>query len=716
MKELPKASPAVRPVRGRTARIAHAHPRTTAALDMATMLSGSGMLTRSPPPDEVDESERRQPMVGGRGNRSLTVSPDSYDAAARTVEAVLSAGTAVRRYWFTEELEISDEAIDLARVAGGVCPLLDTHNQYQLDAVIGRVLSVRVEDGQLIGVLQFADTPAGRDIEARVAAGEIRAISIGYRVTKWQITATDDTDHETWRAVAWELLEASFVSVPADPNAVVRSAPQHSAHGSQEEDDMRRNLPGGAAAAAPAQTTAAAAPATETTRAADPAAPAAPANAAPVVDDQGQRQQQPATINGSAVRTAATNAGLDAEVVMELLERHADTPFTRDALMADIGRRFAERDTNVRTVNRVPATAGNGVTMARAMGDALFHRMSPGSELSADARNFRGMSLLRMAEEYLGSSGISMRGMTAHEIAERALHSTSDFPALMGNAMNRRLRSAYEENQPSYRRWARRAPNAPDFRSIDVIQTSAMPDLLKVNEAGEFKYGTISDGKVSYAVVTYGRIIGITRQTLINDDLRALERLTTGFAGSAARLENRTVYSQLTANPTMSYDSTALFHASHGNLAGAGGAISATTLGAGRTAMRLQKGLQQEELNLAPRWLIVPATQEQLAYQFTSSQYVPAKQSDTNEFRAGGRTSVEPIVEAVLDGASNTAWYMAAGNEQVDTVEYTYLEGAEGVQMSSRIGFTVDGVELKASLDFAAATIDHRGLYKNGGA
>lgn len=482
---------------------------------------------------------------------------------------------------------------------------------------------------------------------------------------------------------------------------------------------MRRNLPGGAAAAA---ATPAAAPATpavagepvrsEPASAPSPAVAPAPA-ATPAVEPT---RSAPQAVSARDVLTAARNAGLDQSVLTELLDRHAETPLSRDALMADIGRRFAERDTPAPTANRVPATTGSGtVPMARAMEDAIFHRMSPGSQLSDAGRAFRGMSLLRMAEETLSSSGVSVRGMSAHEIAERALHTTSDFPALMGSSLNRRLRMAYEENNPSYRMWARRAPNAPDFRTIDVVQISAMPDLLKVNEAGEFKYGTASDGKVSYSVLTYGRIIGVSRQTIINDDLRALERMTTGFAGAAARLENRTAYGILTANAAMAYDSVALFHASHGNLAGSGAAISATTLGAGRTAVRLQKGLQNEELNLAPRYLIVPATQEQLAYQYTSSQYVPAKATDTNEFRAGGRTALEPIVEAVLDGNSTTAWYLAADNSQCDTVEYCYLEGAEGVQMSSRIGFTVDGVEMKASLDFAAAAIDHRGVYKNAG-
>ena len=427
---------------------------------------------------------------------------------------------------------------------------------------------------------------------------------------------------------------------------------------------------------------------------------------------QDQQRQAPATVTITDIRTAATNAGLDTEATFELIAEHERGAFTRDALMANIGRRFAERDSGVSTTNRVPAQAGTGVTMARAMSEAVFHRMA-GGELGNDARQFRGMGLLRMAEEMLGSSGVSTRGMVPNEIAERALHTTSDFPALMSNAMNRRLRAAYAEHQPTYRLWARRAPNAPNFKAIDVVQMSAMPDLLKVNEAGEFKYGTASDGKVSYALLTYGRIISLSRQLIINDDLNALDRSMTGFAAAANRLENRTVYAQLTSNPKFP-DGKELFHADHGNL-GAPANIDPTSLGASRTRMRKQKGLQGEELNIAPSFLIVPTDLEQAAYQYTSSLYVPAKQTDVNEFRQGGRTALEPIVEPILDGTSTKDWYTAARNTDVDTVEYAYLEGAEGVQLSSRMGFTVDGVDLKASLDFAASAIDWRGLDKTPG-
>jgi hypothetical protein len=278
------------------------------------------------------------------------------------------------------------------------------------------------------------------------------------------------------------------------------------------------------------------------------------------------------------------------------------------------------------------------------------------------------------------------------------------------------MRGAYEENAGSYTRWARRAPNAPDFKSINIVQLSGAPDLLQTNEHGEFKYGSFKDAGISYNLITYGRIVSLTRQAIINDDLRAFERLVTMFGASSSRLENRLVYSQLTANPAMG-DGDALFHANHGNLAtGAGSVLALAALKAGRTAMRKQKGLANEELNLTPTYLLVPTDLEQDSYQLTSANYVPAKQADVNEFRAGGRTAVEPIVEPVLDANSTTAWYLASNNSQVDTVEYCYLDGAEGPVIEQEVGFDVDGVSLKCRLDFAAKAVDHRGLYKGAGA
>jgi hypothetical protein len=190
------------------------------------------------------------------------------------------------------------------------------------------------------------------------------------------------------------------------------------------------------------------------------------------------------------------------------------------------------------------------------------------------------MSLLEIGREHLERSGMNTRGMDRMRVAQEILHfrsggmmTVSDFGSLLANVANKRLRQAYEENMPSYQRWARRAPDAPDFKSMSVVNLSGVPDLLQVNEHGEFKYGAMSDGKETYSLVTYGRIVAFSRQSIVNDDLRGFDRVVGGFGSSAARLENRTVYAILTANAALS-DSVALFHATHANLAGAGAAIS----------------------------------------------------------------------------------------------------------------------------------------------
>jgi hypothetical protein len=74
------------------------------------------------------------------------------------------------------------------------------------------------------------------------------------------------------------------------------------------------------------------------------------------------------------------------------------------------------------------------------------------------------------------------------------------------------------------------------------------------------------------------------------------------------------------------------------------------------------------------------------------------------------------VVEPRLDASNPNEWFLAADSSQIDTVEYAYLEGEQGLYTEQRMGFDVDGLEVKARLDFAAKAIDHRGIWKNPGA
>jgi hypothetical protein len=96
---------------------------------LAALATTACVLTRDA---STDPDERRQPQAGFQGQRFLGVAPGSYDSKARTIEATLATATQVKRYYFTEELEISADAVDLGRAAKGMCPLLDAHNSATL--------------------------------------------------------------------------------------------------------------------------------------------------------------------------------------------------------------------------------------------------------------------------------------------------------------------------------------------------------------------------------------------------------------------------------------------------------------------------------------------------------------------------------------------------------------------------------------------------------
>jgi prohead serine protease len=178
--------------------------------------------------------------------------PKSYDAQTRSVDAVISMGTAVKRFYGTEKLRVAPDAVDLSRMTSSGIPLLDSHQKIGIDNHLGRITRTWFSGGALWGKLVFNDTERGRQAEGMVARGEIAGISAGYRVDEWQITDGDgrviDPDKErinldddlTFTATRWQLLEASLVSVPADAASSIRSL--SSGIGSRAAIDARARM------------------------------------------------------------------------------------------------------------------------------------------------------------------------------------------------------------------------------------------------------------------------------------------------------------------------------------------------------------------------------------------------------------------------------------------------------------------------------------------
>lgn len=649
--------------------------------------------------------------------RAAQIEPSTFNEAKRTVDVVFTTGAIVRRFdwirerYFDEELIVSEEAVDLSRMKAGAS-VLNTHGQWELDDVIGVVTDASIVGREGRASIRLSERPELAGIVSDIQSGIIRHISAGYSIQRMEMVPPESrTDGGTvwlYRATRWTPMEISFVPVPADAGSGTRSQPSQggtpcefitraAAHQPQEETMPQAIDQGGTQNQAAATE--------DQTRAAPAVQPAAPA--APAVDQTADLLARTAQISELCARHGV------AHLAPELIRSGADVGKASAAVLEALARNDAAAGGHRNAAPRIETVRDQMQVRLAGIEQAIMHRISPTAQIDENGRQYRGMSLLEIGRDFLEAHNVNTRGMSRMDLAGQMLsyrssgmHGTSDFSSLFANVASKRLRMAYEENPGTYRAWARRAPNAPDFKAMNVVQLSGAPDLLQVNEAGEFKYGTISDAGTSYGVVTYGRIVAMTRQAIVNDDLRAFDRLVTAFGFAASRIENRLAYAQLVG---ATYDST-------NSQSGAPSALSETSLGTARTMMRKIKGAQGEELNLTPAYLIVPAALEQTAYKLTSSNYVPAQQSAVNEFRTGGRTAVEPVVEPVLDATSATAWFAVASSSAVDTVEYCYLDGAEGPVVETKNGWEVDGVEMKCRLDFAAKAIDNKGLHKSAGA
>lgn len=374
--------------------------------------------------------------------------------------------------------------------------------------------------------------------------------------------------------------------------------------------------------------------------------------------------------------------------------------------------KWAEQDKAPEITNhiRVEGTYDDPAFARSAMVDALAARITGKAPKTEAARPWMGRRLADMARQCLEARGTRTSMLGDSRVIVEALHTTSDFPELLTGTGERILLDAYERAPAGVRRVAAQT-TGQDFRPLQRLRIGEAPELQKVNESGEYTHGSMLETKESYVLETFGRIFGISRQALVNDDLNAFGDMAVRLGVAAAEFEAKQLVTLLTSNPTME-DSNALFHADHGNLAGSAGALSVDTLGEARRSMRRQKGIDgNTPINAEPRYLLVPAALETDAEKVLA-QLAASTVDEVNPFT--GRLSL--VVDPRLDDDSETRWYVFAEPSQLAVLEYAYLADEPGPQMFMREGFTVDGVEWKIRLDYGSGAIDWRGGYRNDGA
>lgn len=328
---------------------------------------------------------------------------------------------------------------------------------------------------------------------------------------------------------------------------------------------------------------------------------------------------------------------------------------------------------------------------------------------------YLSFTLLDHAKYCLKNAGVSLRGMSKMQIVGAAFtHSGSDFPLILENQIGKVLRDAYSIFPETWDRIATTG-SVSDFKLNSRYNIGSFDSLDTVPENQEFTHGTFGEEREQIQAATKGKLINLSRQMIINDDLGAFLRVAQLMGRAAQRTIGNDVYNVLFNNAAMS-DGVALFDtATHANLAAAGGAISVATLGAGKSAMRLQKDINNRDtLNTMPAVLLAPVGKEDLALQIIASETDPT--GTNSRIPNPVRNMVEVITDPRLDANDLTAWYLLADPAFAPTVEVAFLDGNKTPYLETQMGFTIDGVTWKVRLDYGTAAVDWRTAYKNPGA
>ncbi len=615
-------------------------------------------------PEVIDEVQTRE-------DRKVS----SFNDKARTVDIVLATENEVkRRSWeegpYVEILSVNRAAIDTTRL--NALPLVDQHDVYNgMSARLGSVVpgSLRFENGTAIVTAKISRNEKGAELFRDLEDGHVFGASVGYRIDEFKKTDAPSGGLPTIRATRWTPLELSIVSIPADPAATTR------AHETERTTEMPQQ---------------------------------------PKENEQQQRQAPTNIIHERTRVKELRGLAKVAEVDDAFLERAIDEGMSveqfRDAVLEKMVADQARSPTFPHCETRGMQDAQE--TTRRLMANAILHRHGLAEKIEDGARQFREMTPVDLARELLRQRGENAYGGSS-SIIQRALHTNSDFPVILGDVARQTIMASYRKPKNTFQLIAHKNV-VTDLREVKVIDIGGAPDLKLVNEGGEYTSGTISEAGEGFTMAKYGRKFGVTEELLINDQLGGIMKAVAEWGRKAAKLEGDLVWAAIINNMLKLKDGKPIFDAAHNNVAATGTVLNKDNLIKARLAFRQQKDIDGEPTDISPKYLFTGSALEIDAQTLIAAAHVPTTVTDAIPQAI---KSMVPIYEPRLDKIQTNAWFLFAGEE--DTLgrglQYAYLAGHEAPSITERIGFDVDGFEFKIKQYFGVGATDYRFAYKNPG-
>lgn len=252
-----------------------------------------------------------------------------------------------------------------------------------------------------------------------------------------------------------------------------------------------------------------------------------------------------------------------------------------------------------------------------------------------------------------------------------------------------------------------RTIRVPDFKPQRIPSLYAA-DFRDQPEHAQWPHVQIDAGRVlegQAAVQTKGANVIISRQALLSDSAGQIGAVAASYGNVAALTIASAIAAALSATAVLD-DGVALFATSTDNLVTAGGAPSVTTLSTGATKLWRQVTPVGTLAAVAPAYLVIPP--ELLA---DASTALLDMFGDINSARGNIDLVVLPHLTSAVE------WYLLGRPASAPVLAMLTLDGESPLtieRLPSPLG--IDGIALRARLDFRILRLSRLGAFKNDGA
>ena len=272
---------------------------------------------------------------------------------------------------------------------------------------------------------------------------------------------------------------------------------------------------------------------------------------------------------------------------------------------------------------------------------------------------------------------------------------TSDFKNALGTGASRLAALRYEASADHLQICANL--EVVDFKMIEFPGADVGLDLsLKTGEGGEARAAQVVQvaGQIA-KLESYDRIIGVSRNTIINDDVGLLANVFAAIGTAAATNEAKMVSDLMEANQTLA-DGQAMFIAA--NIVAQ--TLSATSLDVAMKALRLQTTAAGNLANLKAAVLVVAAGLELSAKTLLKS---------------AGMDDVKVIC---LPWLADGRWYLFADPKVAPVIGRLILRGTKDPiyvsPLGTKIRFEFDGVLTRANAYLGVVALNRVGVVRGG--